>query len=112
MWFSSEHVSCCLFPRIPLVFRLLGLEPIAEDHKRQVAVLHESADELDWIVVCPPRITGAAFTGAYEVVEDHAPSSNKCSKFHVADLMVKCLSVDDHLQKCIGCGDSEGCSIS
>ena len=94
------------------MFRLLGLEPIAEDHKRQVAVLREIASELDWIVVCPPRITGAAFTGAYEVVEDQAPSSSKCSKFHVADLMVKCLSGDDHLQKCIGCGDSEGCSVS
>ena len=69
--------SFIFYERIPLMFRLLGLEPIAEDHKRQVAVLREIASELDWIVVCPPRITGAAFTGAYEVVEDQAPSSSK-----------------------------------
>ena len=94
------------------MLRLVGLEPIAEDHKRQIAVLRESDGELDWIAVCPPRITDSAFSGAYEVAESKAPSSSKCSKFHVADLMVKCLTGDDYLQKCIGCGDNEGCSIS
>ena len=38
--------------------------------------------------------------------------SNKCSKFHVADLMVKCLVGDDYCQKCLGCCDNEGCIIS
>ena len=94
------------------MLRLVGLEPIAEDHKRQVAVLRESGGDLDWIAVCPPRITGSSFTGAYEVVEDNSPSSNKCSKFHVADLMVKCLVGDDYCQKCLGCCDNEGCIIS
>ena len=103
---SLAHLRC----RLPLFFRILGAEAITEDHKRQIAVLRENDADLDWVAVCPPRITSSAFTGNYTVRENER-TTRRCSKHHIADLMVKCLKDDQYLGKTIACGDDQMCAI-
>ena len=102
-----------LLYRLPLFFRLLGAEAITEDHKQQIEVLRENEADVDWVAVCPPRITGRSFTGEYTVTENERPAGTRgCSKHHIADLMVKCLKDDQYLGKTISCGDdSSSCVI-
>jgi len=99
-------VSC----RLPLFYRIMGVGPITDDRKRQIAFLRENDADLDWVAVCPPFITSSDFTGDYEVKENEAPRY-RCSKHHIADLMVKCLKDDQYLGKTIACGDTQGCTI-
>ena len=89
---------------------MMGASPITEDHKRQIAVLRENDANLDWVAVCPPQITSSDFTGDYEVKENEMPRY-RCSKHHIADLMVKCLKDDQYLGKTIASGDTQGCTI-
>ena len=103
-------IVCVVFCRLPLIFRMMGAGPITEDHKRQIAVLRENNADLDWVAVCPPQITSSAFTGNYEVKENEMPRY-RCSKHHIADLMVKCLKDDEYLGKTIASGDTQGCTI-
>ena len=100
--------ACLVSCRLPLCYRHMG--PLTEDHKRQIAVLHENDADLDWVAVCPPYISGSAFTGNYEVTVNEK-NSCRCSKYHIADLMVKCLKDDSYLGKTIACGDTQGCTI-
>ena len=88
----------------------MGVGPLNEDRKRQIDVLRENDADVDWVAVCPPFITGSALTGDYEVKENEEPRY-RCSKHHVADLMVKCLKDDQYLGKTIACGDTQGCTI-
>ena len=89
---------------------MFGFGPITEDHKRQIDVLRKNDADLDWVAVCPPEITSSALTGNYEVKENEMPRY-RCSKHHIADLMVKCLKDDQYLGKTIACGDARGCTI-
>ena len=96
--------------RLPFFYRMMGVGPITEDRKKQIAFLRENDADLDWVAVCPPFITSSAFTGNYEVKENETPRY-RCSKHHIADLMVKCLKDDGYLGKTIACGDAQGCTI-
>ena len=89
---------------------MMGGGPINEEHKKQIAVLRENDADLDWVAVCPPYITSSAFTGNYEVKENEMPRY-RCSKHHIADLIVKCLKDDQYLGKTIASGDTQGCTI-
>lgn len=98
-----KRISCCVSSflfwdraKVPPQFI-----PLTEDHERMVEVLKSS--DRDWVAVFPPHISDEPARGNYKMVND-APVNRVISKYDLAEILVKCLTAEEHVGHTVGIG--------
>ncbi|WP_407310083.1 NAD(P)-dependent oxidoreductase [Desulfosporosinus sp. SB140] len=73
----------------------------AEEHHKVFRLLSES--NVQWTIICPPKLTNGIFTGCYRIKRDILPQDGKAiSISDVADAVCKQILCTDHLKTRIG----------
>lgn len=75
--------------------------PLTEDHERMFRAL-KSCDR-EWVAIFPPHIADEPAKGGYKMVND-APVGRAISKFDLAEILVKALTMDEHVGHSVGVG--------
>lgn len=98
-----KRISCCISAflfwersKVPEMYI-----PLTEDHERMLNVLKSS--DREWIAVLPPHITDEPSTATY-ILKNNSPFGRMISKYHLAEIMVNCLSSEEHIRCTVGMG--------
>lgn len=75
--------------------------PLTEDHERMFQAL--KACDREWVAIFPPHIADEPARGNYKMVND-APVGRAISKFDLAEILVKALTMDEHVGHSVGVG--------
>ncbi|KFM81312.1 Flavin reductase (NADPH), partial [Stegodyphus mimosarum] len=98
-----KRVSCCIssflfWPREKVPKPYI---PVTEDHERMLEAL--KASDREWVAVLPPHIAEEPAKGNYEI-KNEAPVGRVISKYDLAEILVKCLTAEEHIGHYVGIG--------
>lgn len=101
--YGIKRISCCLssflfWERAKVPQNML---PVTEDHDRMFQAL--KASDREWVAVLPPHIADEPARGGYKLVND-AAVGRIISKYDLAEILVKVLSMDEHIRHRVGMG--------
>ncbi|CAN8002068.1 unnamed protein product, partial [Ixodes hexagonus] len=98
-----KRISCCISSflfweraKVPKNY-----VPVTEDHDRMFQAL--KASDKEWVAVFPPHIADEPARGNYKLVND-AAVGRMISKYDLADILVKVLTMDEHIGHSVGIG--------
>ncbi|XP_054719578.1 flavin reductase (NADPH)-like [Uloborus diversus] len=98
-----KRISCCIssflfWPRekVPKPY-----VPLTEDHERMLDAL--KASDREWVAVLPPHISDEPAKGNY-VMKNEEAVGRMISKYDLADILVKCLTAEEHIGHYVGIG--------
>ena len=100
---NVKRVSCCIssflfWPREKVPKPYI---PVTEDHERMLDAL--KICDREWVAVLPPHIAEEPAKGNYEI-KNEAPVGRVISKYDLAEILVKCLTAEDHIGHYVGIG--------
>lgn len=75
--------------------------PLTEDHDRMFQAV--KACDREWVAIFPPHIADEPAKGGYKMVND-AAVGRAISKFDLAEILVKALTMDEHIGHSVGVG--------
>ncbi|GFS59286.1 methylglutaconyl-CoA hydratase, mitochondrial [Trichonephila inaurata madagascariensis] len=100
---NVKRVTCCISSflfwereKVPKPYI-----PITEDHDRMLQTLKECDQE--WVAVLPPHIAEEPAKGNYEI-KNEAPVGRVISKYDLANILVDCLTAEQHIGHYVGIG--------
>ncbi|GIX95304.1 hypothetical protein CEXT_169761 [Caerostris extrusa] len=100
---NVKRVTCCISSflfwereKVPKPYI-----PVTEDHDRMLQELKKS--DREWVAVLPPHIAEEPARGNFEI-KNEAPVGRVISKYDLADILVDCLTNEDHIGHYVGIG--------
>ncbi|XP_055925714.1 flavin reductase (NADPH)-like [Argiope bruennichi] len=100
---NVKRVTCCISSflfwereKVPKPYI-----PITEDHERMLQALKEC--DRDWVAVLPPHIAEEPPRGNY-VIKNEAAVDRVISKYDLAEILVNCLTTEEHFGHYVGIG--------
>lgn len=100
---NVTRVSCCISSflfwereKVPKPYI-----PVTEDHERMLDAL--KACDREWVAVLPPHIAEEPAKGNYKI-QNESPVGRVISKYDLAEILVKCLTTEEHFGHYVGIG--------
>ncbi|GBM99765.1 Methylglutaconyl-CoA hydratase, mitochondrial [Araneus ventricosus] len=100
---NVKNVTCCISSflfwereKVPKPYI-----PITEDHERMLQALKEC--DRDWVAVLPPHIAEEPPRANY-VIKNEAAVGRIISKYDLAEILVNCLTTEEHFGHYVGIG--------